>query len=79
MLVHDVILARATDKSSTNAAARMASSLALDAIQGDPGFLLRTCDCLAKNRANKTAKKHEKTTTRNLDELEEQFVEGALN
>jgi endoribonuclease Dicer len=42
--VHKVILASAEDVSATSAG-RMASLLALDALEGDADFMTRTCDC----------------------------------
>jgi len=44
VLVHDVILASAEDPDAT-IAARRASFFALDALEGDPSFFPRTCDC----------------------------------
>lgn len=44
VLVHEVILASAEDVSPTSAG-RMASLLALDALEGDADFMTRTCDC----------------------------------
>ncbi|KAK7049611.1 Dicer-like protein 1 [Paramarasmius palmivorus] len=44
VLVHDIILAGAQDLNAA-AAARSASLSALCALEGDPGFLRRTCDC----------------------------------
>ncbi|EMD41084.1 hypothetical protein CERSUDRAFT_131598, partial [Gelatoporia subvermispora B] len=47
VVVHDVVLASATDP-STVAAVRRASLWALDALEGDPDFVARTCDCGSK-------------------------------
>uniref|UniRef100_A0A0W0FCG8 RNase III domain-containing protein n=1 Tax=Moniliophthora roreri TaxID=221103 RepID=A0A0W0FCG8_MONRR len=47
VLVHDVILATAQDSNAASAA-RLASVLGLDALEGDPGFLRRTCNCWAQ-------------------------------
>ncbi|KAF8076296.1 hypothetical protein FPV67DRAFT_1471163 [Lyophyllum atratum] len=44
IVVHDVVLASAEDP-DPNIAARRASFFALDALEGDPGFFARTCDC----------------------------------
>lgn len=77
VLVHDVVLTSATDVSAT-AAARRASDLALDAIEGDNLFMSRTCDCRMQNLARKAAKKAQKGTTLNGEEVEEQIVEGVL-
>ncbi|KAH9947264.1 hypothetical protein B0H21DRAFT_345297 [Amylocystis lapponica] len=55
MLVHDVILASASDI-NTAVAMRRASMCALDALEGDPDFLTRTCDCRAMNRGKKSKK-----------------------
>ena len=56
VIVHDIVLTIATD-TATNAAARRASFLALDAIEGDPEFLTRTCDCRVVIQARKAARK----------------------
>ncbi|KAI5124869.1 hypothetical protein M0805_007301 [Coniferiporia weirii] len=79
IVVHGVVLARATDTSSTYIA-RRAADRALDAIGGDPLFMARTCDCRALNLARKVAKKAQKTAARGGgEEAEEQFVEGVLD
>ncbi|KDR83836.1 hypothetical protein GALMADRAFT_150895 [Galerina marginata CBS 339.88] len=57
VLVHEVILASAEDTTPTSAA-RQASLLALDAIEGDADFMTRTCDC----RTHLTHKKLRKKT-----------------
>lgn len=77
VIVHDIVLTIATD-TATNAAARRASFLALDAIEGDPEFLTRTCDCRVVIQARKAARKANKTASRNIDEAEEQIVEDVL-
>lgn len=74
--MHDVVLASATD-TSPSAAARKASFLALDAIEGDPGFLTRTCDCRVQSQARRAAKKARKAPSPGND-AEEQLVEDAL-
>ncbi|EJD00954.1 ribonuclease III [Fomitiporia mediterranea MF3/22] len=56
VIVHDIVLASASDTSVT-ASARRASDIALDAIEGDPSFMARYCDCRAINQAKKAAKK----------------------
>ena len=43
-MVHNVILADAQD-ANASLAARRASITALDALEGDPNFLNRACDC----------------------------------
>lgn len=43
-MVHNVVLADAQD-ANASLAARRASITALDALEGDPNFLNRTCDC----------------------------------
>ncbi|KAH8106181.1 hypothetical protein BXZ70DRAFT_1004461 [Cristinia sonorae] len=44
VIVHGVILATATD-SSSSLVVRRAAAEALDALQGDPGFIPQTCNC----------------------------------
>jgi endoribonuclease Dicer len=44
VLVHDVILSSGEDSTPT-VAARRASLFALDALEGDATFIIRTCDC----------------------------------
>ncbi len=56
MVIHDVILASAAGPSAVYAAKR-AAVYALDAIEGDPDFITRTCDCRAKTQAKKANKK----------------------
>lgn len=77
VLIHDVVLSSATDVSTTSAA-RRASFLALDAIEGDPEFMTRTCDCRVLSQARKAAKKEQMASFRNFEEAEEQIVEGVL-
>ncbi|KAJ3502176.1 hypothetical protein NLJ89_g9005 [Agrocybe chaxingu] len=57
VLVHEVILASGEDMTTTSAA-RQASMLALDALEGDSDFMTRTCDC----RTHLTHKKARKRT-----------------
>ena len=58
VIIHDTILACATDATS-GSAAKYASLYALDALEGDPGFMPRTCDCRAQAQSRKTqSKKH---------------------
>ncbi|KAJ4481439.1 hypothetical protein C8J55DRAFT_560005 [Lentinula edodes] len=47
VLVHDVILASTQDEVGISGA-KVASSIGLYALEGDPGFLTRTCDCWKK-------------------------------
>lgn len=56
VIVHDVILACGVDPSATFAA-RRASFEALDALEGDPQFMDRLCDCRAKAEQRKAAKR----------------------
>lgn len=51
VIVHDVVLARA-EGASAALASRWACSFALDALEGDPTFLARTCDCRQGASAN---------------------------
>ncbi|KAI0786396.1 hypothetical protein C8Q75DRAFT_271436 [Abortiporus biennis] len=53
VVVHDIILASATDE-STVIALRRAASYALDALEGDPDFMMRECDCRSKTTGGKT-------------------------
>lgn len=56
VVVHDVLLASALDSTSAFAA-RRASEFALDALEGDAGFLTRTCDCRTHSQTRKAQKK----------------------
>lgn len=47
VLVHDVVLASASHHLSATAM-RMAASGAIDALEGDSGFLARTCNCRSR-------------------------------
>lgn len=55
VVCHDIILATADDP-ATQLAARKASFLALDALEGDADFLTRTCSCRLINDAKKKVK-----------------------
>jgi len=77
VIVHEVILASTRDTSATSAA-RRASIQALNAIEGDPDFMMRTCDCRALSQARKAAKKQTRMLPKASDEAEEQTVENAL-
>jgi len=55
VLVHDIILASGED-AVPGVAARHASLLALDALEGDAGFLTRSCDCRTISQAKKKQK-----------------------
>ncbi|KDQ07466.1 hypothetical protein BOTBODRAFT_180654 [Botryobasidium botryosum FD-172 SS1] len=80
VVCHDIILATAND-STAQLASRRCSFLALDALEGDPEFMTRTCDCrmLAETRkaAKKQAKKGKKLGEAG-DEEEMVAVEGVL-
>ena len=56
MVIHDVILASAAGPSAAYAS-KQAAVYALDAIEGDPDFITRTCDCRAKTQAKRANKK----------------------
>lgn len=58
VVVHDVILVSAEDSSPTSAA-RLASFLALDALEGDADFMTRTCDCRTHIQQKKGRQKSE--------------------
>ena len=73
MLCHDVILASAED-SAAQFAARRASFLALDALEGDNDFMTRTCSCRSLNEAKKAAKKAAKHNSADLDEAEAEMA-----
>ncbi|KAF9075929.1 hypothetical protein BDP27DRAFT_1540164 [Rhodocollybia butyracea] len=47
LLVHDVVLASCQDEAGISGA-KVVSWFGLDALEGDPGFLARTCDCWNK-------------------------------
>jgi endoribonuclease Dicer len=77
VVVHDVILASATDATATFAA-RRASLYALDALEGDAQFLTRTCDC--RTHAKKSHKRMAKDMLAGFSEEDEEMliVEGVL-
>ena len=77
MIVHEVILASATDMTVTFAA-RKASFFALDALEGDAEFLTRTCDCRF-NAQSKKAQKGADDVLSGLQEDEALPVEGSLS
>lgn len=52
VIVHDIILVSAEDTTPTSAG-RLASFLALDALEGDADFMTRTCDCRTHVRDKK--------------------------
>jgi endoribonuclease Dicer len=56
-VVHDVILACGYDYTSATFAARRASLESLDALEGDPEFMSRLCDCRQKAEQRKAAKR----------------------
>lgn len=58
VLVHDVILASGEDLNPAMAA-RRASFAALDALEGDPEFMTRTCDCRTHQSHKKLRRKTE--------------------
>jgi endoribonuclease Dicer len=55
-VVHNVILAEGMDGSPTFAS-RRASFEALDALEGDPQFMTRLCDCRARAEQRKASKR----------------------
>ena len=67
VVVHEVILASAID-STASFATRRVSLLALDALEGDPQFLTRTCDCRKRTRGKKAQKKAKGKMLNILDE-----------
>jgi len=79
VVVHDVTLASAVGPTTANAAKR-AAVYALDAIEGDPGFITQTCDCRAKTQAKKAHKKALKHMLASLQEQDDdqEAVERAL-
>lgn len=56
VVVHEVILASAIDK-SRYLAVRRAASVALDALHEDADFLTRTCDCRESQQSGKRLSK----------------------
>jgi len=69
VICHDIILARGEDPSA-QFAARKASFFALDALEGDAGFMDRTCSCRAQNDAKKAAKKAPKNIMLEFEEAD---------
>ncbi|KAH9938657.1 ribonuclease III domain-containing protein [Fomitopsis serialis] len=55
VMVHDVVLASAEDHSIASAS-RLAAAYAIDALDGDPDFMTRTCDCRAAQQSKKIKK-----------------------
>ncbi|KAE9410383.1 hypothetical protein BT96DRAFT_961824 [Gymnopus androsaceus JB14] len=49
VLVHDVVLSSSQDEPGMSGA-KVASCFGLDALEGDPSFLTRTCDCWKKTK-----------------------------
>ena len=76
VIVHDIILSSAMDSTST-LAAKIASLNALDALEGDWNFMIRTCDCRAMCQLKKAKKKVLKEY-RDLQDTDELAVELAL-
>ncbi|KAG1753945.1 uncharacterized protein EDB91DRAFT_1287021 [Suillus paluster] len=71
VIVHDIILASATE-STGYIAGRMVSTAALDALEGDPGFMAHNCSC--RNRTHmgkKDAKDYKNRLEKMLADLEE--------
>jgi endoribonuclease Dicer len=79
VVIHDIILAGAVGATAAFAT-KQAAVYALDAIEGDPDFIARTCDCRAKTQAKKAHKKALKQMLASLQEQSEdqQAVENAL-
>jgi len=79
VIIHEVTLASAVGPTTANAAKR-AAVYALDAIEGDPGFMTRTCDCRTKTQAKKAHKKALKHMFASLQEQDDdqEAVERAL-
>lgn len=67
--MHNVILASGED-TALAVAARRASLFALDALEGDAGFLTRTCDCRTISQTKK--KQKQKTLENFLLDFEEE-------
>lgn len=70
MVIHDVILASAAGPSAVYAS-KQAAVYALDAIEGDPEFIARTCDCRTKTLAKKANKKALKQMLASLQDQSE--------
>jgi len=79
VIIHEVTLASAVGPTAANAAKR-AAVYALDAIEGDPEFITRTCDCRARTQAKKAHKKALKQMLASLQEQsdDQEAVESAL-
>ena len=79
VIVHEVTLANAMGPTAAYAA-KHAAIYALDAIEGDPEFITRTCDCRAKTQAKKAQKKALKQMLVSLQEQsdDQEAVEKAL-
>ncbi|EGO27424.1 hypothetical protein SERLADRAFT_446652 [Serpula lacrymans var. lacrymans S7.9] len=77
VVIHDVILAAATDTSAAMAS-RRASALAIDALEGDAGFLGRTCDCRNLAQAKKGRKKAVDKILADLQDKEGKDIEASL-
>jgi len=70
VVIHDVILASAEGPSAAYAA-KQAAVYAMDAIEGHPDFITRTCDCRAKTQAKKANKKALKQMLASLQDQSE--------
>ncbi|KAG2369893.1 hypothetical protein BDR07DRAFT_1447280 [Suillus spraguei] len=68
VIVHDIILASATE-STGYIAGRMASTAALDALEGDPSFMAHNCSC--RNRTQMGKKDYKNRLEKMLADLEE--------
>ncbi|TFK55753.1 ribonuclease III [Heliocybe sulcata] len=75
VVVHDTILAAAASTSSFSAS-RRASFCALDALEGDPDFMRRTCNCRLQSQVRHAVKKALKDIWR--DEGDDEVVEAVL-
>ncbi|TFK75994.1 ribonuclease III [Pluteus cervinus] len=67
VLVHDIILAAAEDV-NPNVATRRSSIFALDALEGDPTFVARNCDCRSHPQAKKAKRKGVESVLTGFDE-----------
>jgi endoribonuclease Dicer len=79
VVIHDIILASAMGTTAAYAS-KQAAIYALDAIEGDPDFMTRACDCRVRTQAKKTHKKALKQMLASLQEQSEdqQAVEDAI-
>ena len=68
VIVHDIILASATE-STGYIAGRIASTAALDALEGDPGFMAHNCSCRSRTQMGK--KDYKNKLEKMLADLEE--------